>query len=347
MDMHIPSEDQLHGLPRVIVLCGPTAVGKTALSLALARALGAEIVGMDSVQLYRELDIGSGKASPAERALVPHHLIDLVAPDDPYDVGRYKEDAMEAIAQIHARGRAVILVGGTGMYLRMLVHGLFEAPPPDPALRAQLEEQGRALGPEAMHARLARVDPVLAQRLHPNDLFRVTRGLEVFEQTGRPLSTLQREHQFKAPHFNALKIGLIRPRAQLHARINARVEAMVEQGFVQECVGLFERYPRESKSLQSLGYRQMAEYVFQEMTLAGAIEHTKQKTRRYAKQQIGWLRSEPGVRWIQAPVLDAQGRLPAPLLRDCERFLQGHAPGYEWSTVDSNAQPLDSGQGPL
>lgn len=339
MDMHTPSKDQLEDLPRVIVLCGPTAVGKTALSLALARALDAEIVGMDSVQLYRELNIGSGKASAQERAQIPHHLIDVVAPDYPYDVGQYKQDAMDAIAEIHARGRAVILVGGTGMYLRVIVHGLFEAPTPDPAIRERLSQEAIRDGGEVMHARLARVDPDLANRLHVNDIMRISRGLEVFEQTGRPLSVMQREHQFKAPHFNALKIALIRPRPQLHARINARVDLMMEQGFVQECSDLYERYPRDTKSLQSLGYRQVAAHVFGEQSLEEVTEATKQRTRRYAKQQIGWLRSEPGVHWIEAPVLSEDGHVPEALLRDCARFLQGETPTYEWSTVDSNAEP--------
>lgn len=340
--MHIEplSPHNLKHLPRIIVLCGPTGVGKTALSLALAKKLDAEIVGADSVQIYRELDIGSGKATEEELAKVPHHLIDMLAPDQEHNVGDYKTMARQIISSIHDRGKSVIVVGGTGMYLRILVHGLFEAPLPDESIRQRLKADAETQGVPALHARLSEVDPELAQRVHVNDYIRISRGLEIFEQTGKRLSQLQREHQFKAPHYHALKLALIRPRPQLHERINRRCEQMVEAGFVEECRQLFARYDRATKSLQSLGYRQFAPFVFGECSFEEALEEMKKQTRRYAKQQISWLRAEPNVRWVLAPVLDEHGEVPEIVAQDCCAFLAGQTPTLTWANVDSHANPL-------
>lgn len=334
-DIHEPSAEELAALPRIIVLTGPTGVGKTALSLALAQALDAEIVSADSVQIYRELDIGSAKASAAERALVPHHLLDVFDPDEEHNAGDYAALASRCIADIHQRGKQALVVGGTSFYIRALVHGLFEAPPPDPALRAQHREEADRLGTPALHARLATIDPELAERVHPNDLVRISRGLEIWAQTGRTLSALHREHRFQAPNFNALKLVLIRPRDELHARINARVDHMIEAGFVEECRAVFARYPRDTKVLQSLGYRQMAPHILDGAPLDLCVEDTKSQTRRYAKQQIGWMRTEPGARWVRAPVLDAEGHVPQELVRDCAAFLRSGTIGaLAWASAD-------------
>ena len=322
MEIHAPTQEELADLPRVLAITGPTGVGKTALSLELAAALDAEIVGMDSVQVYRELDIGSAKASPAARERMPHHLIDEVDVPEEHNVGDYEERAREVIAQIHARGKRAMLVGGTGLYLRVVVHGLFEAPPPDEAIRQRHRVRAEEQGSAALHAELAAVDPELAERVHPNDLVRISRGLEIWEQTGRALSELQREHRFQLPNYHALKLALIRPREQLYARINRRVERMLEQGLVQECRHLFEQYGRAPKVLGSLGYRQMLAHLAGECTLEEATEEMKQQTRRYAKQQLGWLRSEPEIHWAQAPVLDEDGALPEALMGDIQRFLK-------------------------
>lgn len=333
-------------LPRIIILCGPTGVGKTALSLKLARELNAEIINADSVQVYRGLDIGAAKASLEERALVPHHLIDILDPDQEHNVGEYRDSARALIGELHKRGKQAIVVGGTGLYIRILVHGLFASPPADEAIRERHRQEAEAQGVPALHARLAQVDPEIAARIHVNDLMRISRGLEILEQTGRPLSELQREHQFQAPHFHALKVALVRPRPELHARIEARVEAMFEAGLERECRALFERYPRETKSLQSLGYRQMAPYLAGEYDLEEARRLILKETKRYAKQQLGWLRSEPGVRWARAPLIDDAGQLDARVIEDCKRFL--HEPPTQdlsalelpWASFDSDANPV-------
>lgn len=338
--------ETLAALPRIIILCGPTGVGKTALSLSLARALNAEIVNADSVQVYRGLDIGAAKASASERAQVPHHLIDILDPDQDHNVGEYGEQARQVIAQLHARGKHALIVGGTGFYLRILVHGLFESPPADEALRAEHAAFAQEHGALALHQALERVDPALAAKLHPNDTMRISRGLEIWSQTGRRLSDLQREHQFKAPHYHALKLALTRPRAELYSRIETRVEAMFEAGFEQECRALFARYPRQTKSLQSLGYRQMAPYLFGEYDLEEAKRLIVKETKRYAKQQLVWLRSEPGVRWARAPLLSPHSDQALPeVIEDCARFLAQpptcdvDALSLPWAALDSDANP--------
>lgn len=332
MHIHEPGTSELSELPRVIVLAGPTGVGKTALSLGLAEALDAEIVGMDSVQIYRGMDIGSAKASVEERARVPHHLIDVLDPDQEHNVGDYKRRAMDAIADIHQRGKHAIIVGGTGLYLRVLIHGLLEAPEPDEELRRRHRERAAEVGCQALHAELAQVDPELAERLHHNDFVRISRGLEIWEQTGRPLSELQREHQFRLPNYNAFKLALCRPRAELYERINARVDQMMTEGFLDECRGLFDRYPRELKVFSSLGYKQMAEHLLDDVPLEEALDSMKQQTRRYAKQQLSWLRGEPGVRWAPAPLVDAAGAPAEGVVEDCRRFLEsGEAIAPEWT----------------
>ena len=330
----------LASLPRLIFLCGPTGVGKTELSIALAQRLDAEIINADSVQIYRGLDIGAAKATLSERALVPHHLLDTHDPDQEHHVGAFRDHARALIADLHARGKQAIVVGGTGLYLRVLVHGLFEAPPPDEAIRARHSLEAQRLGSPALHARLAQVDPELAARIHPNDLIRISRGLEVFEQLGQPLSQLQRQHQFKRPHFHALKLALWRPRAELYARVEARVDQMFERGLEQECRALFARYPTSTRALQSLGYRQMAAYLAGESSLEQTRQLIVKETKRYVKQQLVWLRSEPGMRWVRLP-------LSSPLedvVQGCARFLREpptcHVEALDLPWADADAPAL-------
>ena len=333
--MQIADNPELfEGLTRVVALVGPTGVGKTAFSLELAEALNAEIVSVDSLQVYRHLDIGTAKASQAERARLPHHVIDVAEPDEEFNAADFREAASEAIASIVARGKVPLLVGGTGLYLRLLVHGLFEAPPPSEALRATYRDIAQREGPEVLYARLEQVDPELAARVNRNDVVRVTRGLEIFDQTGTPLSEHQRAHRFKAPNYHALKIALIRPREELYERINARVDQMIEEGLIDEYRRLLERgYGPQHKPMQSLGYRQVGEHLLEGRDLDDAIHEIKQQTRRYAKQQISWFRSEPHTHWAMAPVL-REGRIPSEVLADVRAFIEGGKPTLEWAQID-------------
>ena len=318
------------GLPKLLVIAGPTAVGKSSFALDVAESLDGELINADSVQLYRGLDVGTAKPSEEDRERVPHHLFDVLDPDQESNVADYIEMAEQAIAEVASRGRLPILVGGTGMYIRILVHGIFEAPPPDEKLREKYRDMAEEKGRAHVHAKLAEVDPELAERVHPNDLVRVSRGLEIYEQTGKPLSVHQREHRFKKPNYDALKIALLRPREELYERINQRAEQMIERGLVDEYEALIERgYDRRLEPLQSLGYRQVGEHIFEGVEIDAAVRQMKSQTRRYAKQQIGWFRNEPNVHWAMAPVEPMDQALA-----DIEAFFDGDAPDLQWAQLD-------------
>ncbi len=323
-------------LPRILVIGGPTAVGKSTFALRVAEAIDGEIVGADSVQIYRHVDIGTAKPDDEARRRVPHHLIDELELDEHFDVGRYVRRAREVIAEIRGRGKRPIVVGGTGLYLRLLVHGIFEAPESDDAIREKYERLADELGLEALYERLEEVDPELAAKIDPSDGARIRRGLEVYEQTGEPLSVQQREHSFSDPNFYPLKIGLIRPRDEIHERIDTRFDRMMQEGLLEEYRAIREQgYDPELKPLQALGYRQLGEHLDGELPLEEAVREAKTRTRRYAKRQISWLRSEPGLEWAMAPVADEHGELPERVVADIRAFFQGGEPELEWAGIDS------------
>lgn len=287
-------------LDTVIAIVGPTGTGKTALSLALAERRGAEIVNCDSRQVYRGLDIGSAKPSAAERAAVPHHLFDVVAPDESFDAATYGRLARAALADIAARGRAAIVVGGTGLYLKALRFDLFAGPPRDAALRARLAAEEDA-APGALHARLAAADPVSAARLHANDRLRLIRALEVLQLTGRPVSAWQAAHGFAREVVPLRVIGLRLPRAALHERLDARCAAMLDAGLLDELRGLRARgYDAALPALQSIGYRELGAYLDGACDLPAALDAMRRATRRLAKRQMTWFRGDASVEWVEA-----------------------------------------------
>lgn len=288
-------------MTRLLVIVGPTASGKSALALDLAQSAGADILSADSQQVYRGMDIGTGKLPAAERALVPHHLIDVVDPDDTMTAARFVSLADAAIARIRLSTpeRPIIVAGGTGLYVRALLFGLFAGPPADAALRSRLSAQGAP----ALHARLREVDPEAAARIQPNDLRRLIRALEVFELTGRPISQHQREHDVRhaPPRYPARWIGLAPPRAELAARIEARVDGMFAAGLEGEVRGLAERYPLDLRAFDAIGYRELRDVVRRDLDVEAARAQMKAATRRYARRQLGWFRSEPTITWYNAP----------------------------------------------
>lgn len=284
----------------IIALVGPTGVGKTELALQVALRLGAEIVNADSRQVYRYLDIGSAKPTLAQQALVRHHVVDVVDPDQPFDCARYRDLALRAIADIQARQRRVLLVGGTGLYLKVLMGGLFPGPPRDPALRRQLEADERE-SPGCLHERLQRIDPATAQRLHPHDRVRIVRALEVALLTGRPISAWQAEHAFADRQLPIVAIGLTLERPLLYERIDSRCRAMVDAGLIDEVRSLWARgYGSELSPLRSVGYAQIGAFARGEMSLAEALDHMAHATRQLAKRQLTWFRKTPGLRWLDA-----------------------------------------------
>lgn len=295
--------------PDLIAIVGPTASGKTALSLELARRLDAEIVGADSRQVYRRLDIGSAKPTAAQRAAVPHHLIDVADPDEDFDCARFRALAQAAIDDIRARGRRVIVVGGTGLYVKVLRHGLFPGPPRDETLRARLAAEEQA-EPGTLHRRLLAVDPASAARLHPRDRVRLVRALEVHELSGRPISEWQAEHRFSGGGLAMRVLGLEVARAELARRIDARCRAMIEQGLVAEVEGLLASgLDPALPALRSPGYAELGDFVRGLCSLEQARERMAQATRRLAKRQMTWFRGHPPDAVVPADVESALAAL--------------------------------------
>ncbi len=285
---------------RVLIIAGPTASGKTALGIALARRLGGEIVNADSQQVYRGLDVGTAKPSAEERAAVPHHLLDVVEPGEGMDAARFAALADAAIAAIAARGRLPIVAGGTGLYLRALLHGVVAAPGRDPALRARLEEEAHRLGRASLHARLRAIDPRAAARIRPNDLVRTVRALEI-AAGGRLPSELYAGHAFQEDRYDAAILALDPPRAELHARIDARVREMFGAGLLDEARALLASAAGALPPRLPIGYAEAVACVRGEISEDEAIRRVQVAHRRYARRQIIWMRKERGVEWLRPP----------------------------------------------
>ncbi len=261
--------------------------------------MDAEIVNTDSQQVYRHMDIGTGKPSALEREQVRHHLIDIINPDEEFNAAIFRQLATSAIADIQRRGKRVILCGGTGLYLKALTRGLFAGPAQDPAIRERLNAEADRAGLAALYGRLERVDPQAMSRIHPNDRQRIVRALEVFELTGKAISDWQREHAFAESLFETLKIGLQRERAELYDRINKRCDRMIAAGFMDEVKMLLERgYGFDLKPLQTIGYRHMGLVIKGEASAEEAFELMKRDTRRLAKQQLTWFRGDRDIQWF-------------------------------------------------
>jgi len=284
--------------PRIVIIAGPTAAGKTAVGLELAEEFGAHIVSADSVQVYRYMDIGSAKPSLIERARVPHHMIDIRDPNEYFSAGDYVREGRECIEKILKKGLIPLVIGGTGMYIRLLLGGIVSTSPTEPELRKNLRLEEERDGPGVLFKRLARVDPESAARIGASNISRIVRALEVFGLTGRRLSELQREHAFRDRPYRCLLIYLSPDRDLLYQRIDNRVDSMVRVGLLEEVGQLHERgYGPELKSMQSLGYRHMGMVLAGKMDLDDAIRLMKRDTRRYAKRQLTWFRSEPEGLW--------------------------------------------------
>ncbi len=279
-------------------------MGKTALALRLARRFPAEVVSADSRQVYRGMDIGTAKPTPEERAAVPHHLIDVVDPDEPFSLAQYRTLALAAIADIRARGRLALLVGGTGLYVRAVTEGLtVPAVPPDLAFRAALEARAATEGVAALYAELRTADPEAAHTIEPLNLRRIIRALEVQRATGVPFSVQQ---QRTAPPFPVLRVGLTLPRERLYARVDQRVDRMMAEGLLDEVRRLHDAgYGWELPSMSGIGYRQLGVYLRGEGTLAEAVQRVKFDTHAYIRRQDTWFRKDPAIRWFDASDLDA------------------------------------------
>lgn len=286
----------------MIVVLGATATGKSEFGLLLAKAFGGEVINADSMQVYKLMDIGTAKPPPHVRKEVPHHMIDLVLPDEPFSAGQYKTLGRKAIEEVLSRDRVPLVVGGTGLYIRALLEGLIEGLKGDETIRKALYEEAKQVGNLGLWRRLAEIDPEAARRIHPNDLYRIVRALEIYEITRIPPSQLRQAHGFRERPYDTLKIGLYKPREELHRRIRERVDEMIKQGLVDEVKGLLQMgYGPELNSMKAIGYREIIRYLMGEIGLEEAIGLIKLNTRRFAKRQMTWFKRDPEVHWIRYP----------------------------------------------
>jgi tRNA dimethylallyltransferase len=296
--------------PLLVVLLGPTGSGKTALSLTLARRFPSEIVSCDSVAVYRDMEVGTAKPSPAERREIPHHLIDVLTPDQFCTAGDYARLARQALTAIVSRQHLPVVTGGTGLYLRALLEGLFAGPQRSEQMRARLQRSAKSHGPGWLHRLLRRLDPAAARRIHSNDQPRLIRAIEVCLAARQPLTEAWKAGRDPLTGYRILRIGLNPPRPDLYARINARAAKMFADGLVEETRGLLRKYGDSPPAFDSLGYRQARAVLRGELTESEAIAATGQAHRNYAKRQLTWFRREPDVRWLEGfgddPALAAQ-----------------------------------------
>jgi tRNA dimethylallyltransferase len=282
----------------LIVLVGPTASGKTSLAIHLAEQFNGEIVSCDSVAVYREMEIGTAKPSHEERTLIQHHMIDIVWPDEPCTAGDYSRLAREALTGITQRDRLPIIAGGTGLYLRALIDGLFPAPPQQPELRDRLRQRAAKNGPIHLHRILTRLDPTAAANIHANDVPKVIRAIEVSLAAKQPLTQQWEKGRDRLTGYKILRIGLDPPRPLLYERINQRAAAMFDRGLIEETERLIDRYGRDCRPLTSLGYAEASAFLNNECTREQAIAQAQQGHRNYAKRQLTWFRREPEMHWL-------------------------------------------------
>ncbi|MBI5055640.1 MAG: tRNA (adenosine(37)-N6)-dimethylallyltransferase MiaA [Nitrospirae bacterium] len=280
----------------VIIILGPTAVGKTGVSLKLAKALGTEIISADSMQIYRHMDIGTAKPSPDELKEVPHHLINILSPDQPFSAGMFKEKAVQIIDGLHSMNKIPIIAGGTGLYIRSLTRGLFDGPPADWPLRERLKEEEKTFGKGHLHKYLSSIDPEAAARISPNDLRRTIRAIEVSAGGDKTISEFQKA-ETKPAMYNFIKIGLSRDRKELYGLIEARIDTMIERGLLHETQDLLKMDP-DRTALQALGYKEMTQHINGQIGFEEAVRLLKKHTKMYAKRQVTWFKKEPDINWV-------------------------------------------------
>jgi tRNA dimethylallyltransferase len=290
-----------HGIPKIVIVGGPTGSGKTAFSIEIAKRLGAEIVNADSMQVYRGMDIGTAKPTVDERRGIPHHLLDVVNPDEDFNAALYRTKAVPVIREICARGKVGIVVGGTGLYIRGLMGGLLTCPSENSEVREKLRKEAQESGSETLYNRLSVIDPEAAGEIHPNDLLRIIRALEIFTLSKRRPSELAKEHAFRQRDLLALMICLFMEREELYKRLDKRSEDMVSDGLKEETELLLEKgYSTELKPMKAIGYRHMIAHLRNGVSMQDTLDLMKRDTRRYAKRQMTWFRSEASAVWMSS-----------------------------------------------
>ncbi|KAB2337744.1 tRNA (adenosine(37)-N6)-dimethylallyltransferase MiaA [Cytobacillus depressus] len=291
---------------KLVILIGPTAVGKTKLSIELAKSLNGEIISGDSMQIYKGMDIGTAKIKEAEMEGIPHHLIDIKDPEEPFSAAEFQELVREKITEITLRGKLPMIVGGTGLYIQSVIYDYqFSDAPSDSDFRQMLEKRAAEEGNENLHLELSKVDPESAERIHPNNVRRVIRALEVYHCTGKTINEIQ-EHQVPELMYNSAVIGLTMEREKLYHRINLRVDLMIKEGLLSEVENLYKQGVWDCQSIQAIGYKELYDYFNSKLSLDEAITLLKQNSRRYAKRQLTWFRNKMNVDWFDMSDVNSQ-----------------------------------------
>ena len=286
--------------PKIIVICGATAVGKTSAAIDLARIFNGEIISADSRQIYRYMNIGTAKPAPEQLAEIPHYIVDFIDPDQHFDAGQFAGMAHDIILKLLRKNQLPFVVGGTGLYIKALLNGLFEDNISDTSIRERLKQEAEDYGKTALYERLKKIDPETANRLHPNDIYRIMRALEVFEISGNPISKRHREHRFSELRYRVLKLGLYLDREILYKRIDQRVDMMISEGLIDEVRAILKRgYSPDLKSMKAIGYSHLIDYLMGNCSLDKAVSALKRDTRRYSKRQMTWFRADSEINWIK------------------------------------------------
>lgn len=292
----------------LLVIAGPTSVGKTRIAIELAKELNGEIISADSRQIYKGMDIGTAKPSKAEQDVVRHHILDVVNPDEPFSVGEYKRSAERIIEDIWQRNRLPIIAGGTGLYIRAVIDGLWEGPKADKELRDKLKKEEEVFGKGYLYDKLKEVDIETAKKTKPNDLVRIIRSLEVYYKEGKPISYFHRLHGFEAKNYNTVIIGLTMDRARLYKKIEERVDEMINIGLVDEVKALLKKgYDENTISMTGVGYRQVIGYLKGDYNLEEAVRLIKRDTKRYAKRQYTWFNKDKRIEWFDIDDINIKG----------------------------------------
>ena len=309
---------------KVIILLGPTGVGKTAVSILLAKALDTEIISADSMQIYKGMDIGTAKPSPTELKGIRHHLISILSPSEPFSAGMFRDMAVKIIEELHSMGKIPVVTGGTGLYIKTLTRGLFEGPPADWHLREELIEEEKLFGKNYLYEKLKRLDPVSADKIKPQDTRRILRAIEVFLKGEKPISEFQ--HSGTTPQdYEFIKIGLLRDRNELYAMIEQRVDKMIEAGLTDEVKRVFKAVSADSSrithyasrsSMQSLGYKEISLYLDGMMSLEDAVKLLKKRTKMYAKRQFTWFKKEPDIQWVDVTGITDADKVLAKIMNE-------------------------------
>ncbi len=307
----------------LIVITGPTATGKSKVGVLVAQLLGGEIISADSMLVYRGLDIGTAKPTKEEMGGIPHHLIDIVNPDEDYNVALYQKQARKAISEILSKNKIPVMVGGTGLYIRAVVDGFeFAGGKPDLELRRALWKEAMEKGPDKLHERLWRVDPCAALKIHPRNIKRVVRALEVYMVTGKPFSSYHKEKNIEPPPYCLRMFGLIMPRDILYRRIEERVDRMIESGLIGEVERLLKSgYKEDLNALKGLGYKEVIAYLKGDVSLEEAIETLKKNTRRFAKRQLTWFKGDKRIKWLDVSEYESYEALAKEIVRNTEGVL--------------------------